>query len=545
LLENEPGRSPSVDTRSVAAFRDWLSKQHRTIEVLNRSWGTAYESFAEIEPKTQPDWNPNGYIDWLIFWRDYEAGQLAWLAQQVHAHDKAHPLHVNPHALVSNLAGLSDDLPSWRAFLDSMGCSIHPSWHFGLLHRDRYALGVSYVNDLIKGSIEPKPHWVTELQGGNNIHSAFYPMNPTSDDIAQWVWTSVGAGADRIIFWLLNARRHGSEAAEWSLLDFQQQPSARLKTASAIAQTIEQHGDFFDRARPVESPISLILSIETMTLEDTYPRKDHPGRDRNAHILEALGVYEALSQLGVPPRVKHFHDYNWRARAERPRTAVLPDVRAITLEQVADLEAFVDNGNTLLITGLTGFYDPYMSAWPLTGYPLSRVTGADLKEVNFIGDAFSVPLTSPNVTLPSHLWISAVEPHSAEAVGQRNGEVIATRRGAGKGSVIWIPSPIGLGAWLNDTQPLAGYLWQALAPAIQAQPFKFSHPQRGCLMRVLQNGSSYLTVVTNGGDQNNTCEVQYPQGLRPSTVWGQDADISGSNAVFHLSARKTSVATWR
>ena len=39
-----------------------------------------------------------------------------------------------------------------RGFLDSLGASIHPSWHFGLLARGQFALGVSYVCDLVRGA---------------------------------------------------------------------------------------------------------------------------------------------------------------------------------------------------------------------------------------------------------------------------------------------------------------------------------------------------------------------------------------------------------
>jgi hypothetical protein len=63
------------------------------------------------------------------------------------------------------------------------------------------------------------------------------------------------------------------------------------------------------------------------------------------------------------------------------RTVILPDVRALTQEQIEELDAFVHNGNTLIVTGLTGFYDPYVKAWPLAGFPLAKVTGAELKEV--------------------------------------------------------------------------------------------------------------------------------------------------------------------
>jgi beta-galactosidase len=371
-------------------------------------------------------------------------------------------------------------------------------------------------------------------------------MDPTTDDIGEWVWTSIGAGADRVIFWLLNARLQGTEAAEWSLLDFQQRPSRRLETASAIAQIVDSHGDFFRGAQVLESPVTVILSLETETLEEQYHDADYPGRDSNAHLLAALGMYQALSQIGVPPRVKLFGDFDWRAKTAAPRVAILPDARAITESQVSDLEAFVDNGNTLLITGLTGFYDPHARAWPLAGFPLARVTGAELKEVHFIGSDADLSLSSPAMTLPSHLWISSIENHSAQVAGERNGEIVATvRKTENGGTVLWIPSPIGIGGWLRGTEPLAGYLKSVLEQPIDREAFRFPQPQKGCLMRILRNGNAYLSVVTNGGDSPVRCEVQHPAGLQMEKLWGQLPTEQGSNAIYSLDSRATSVTLWR
>jgi beta-galactosidase len=535
LLVNEPGESPTPDPLAIASYREWLPRQYKTIYDLNLAWGSNWPSFQKVSVAAgSGSWNKNSSTDWMTFWRGYQTQELGWLASQVRSTDPKHPLHLNPHALVGNLASLSDDLPSWRPFLDTLGCSIHPAWHFGLLSRDRYALGVSYVNALVRGSIEPKPYWVTELQGGNNIYSSTRPMDPTREDIAQWVWTSVASGADRVIFWLLNARKAGVEAGEWSLLDFQQQPSARLQTASSIAKILKDKEAFFAAAKPVKSDVTLIVSLESMTLEAQYADSDFPGRDKNAQILETLGFYEALSQIGIPPGIKHFGDYDWRATSAR-RVAILPDVRALSAAQIDDLQAFVKNGNLLIISGLTGFYDPHALAWPLAGFPLGSVTGADLKEVHFVGDKLEVQLSSPTVQLPSHLWFSTVIPKDAVAIGTLGGETIATRREVGKGAVIWLPTPLGLGSWLNRAGPLASYLQQELPSG----KFRFSGVQPDCLLEVMENHGSYLLMVTNGSNEKRSCQVIHPDGFKSTTLWGSEG--VGDGKTFELGPRGTSV----
>lgn len=548
LLDNEPGQPPTADPAAVAGFRKWLSQQYVSIDAVNKAWSENYKSFDEI-PAPQPggDWNRNPELDWTTFWRHYQTSQLKWLAEQVKDADKVHPVHVNPAGLLDNLAGLSDDLPAWRSFLDTLGCSIHPAWHFGILKRDQFALGVSYINDLVRGSIEPKPYWVTELQGGNNIYSSPRPMEPTRDDIAQWIWTSVGSGADRVIFWLLNARREGVESAEWSLLDFQGKPTERLTTASAIARITDGHQDFFAGAGAYRSPVTVILNLETMTFEEAYHDTDDPARARDAHNLAAMGFYEALSEVGPTPRIKYFDDYDWSEKTKAPRVAILPDARVLTKAQIEALSVFVSNGNVLLVSGLTGFYGPHALAWPLAGDPLSAITGARFKEVHMRGVSPFVELNQPaGTSLPSRYWISSIVPDSARPIGEEAGEITATERTIpGGGKVIWIPSPIGIGAWTVDPTPLARYLQATLSGVMGTEPFTFPEPRKGCLARVLQNGSTYVTVVTNGTSDPIQCEVNVPPGVRPASLWGPAAQQSGSRAVFALPSRGTSVALWK
>lgn len=548
LLVNEPGQPPTDNPAALAAFRKWLTQQYVSIDAVNQTWGKYYKSFDDIAaPQSGGEWNRNPQLDWTTFWEQYQTTQLEWLAEQVKDVDKAHPLHVNPAGLLNNLAGLSDNFPAWRSFLNTLGCSIHPGWHFGILDRDQFALGVSYVNDLVRGSIEPKPYWVTELQGGTNTYSASRPMEPTADDTAQWMWTSVASGADRVIFWLLNARREGVESGEWSLLDFQGKPSERLTTASAIARIIDAHQNFFAGARAYPLPVTVILSLETMTFEEAYHDPEDPARARNAHNLEVMGFYEALSEAGPPPAIKYFDDYDWSTKTKAPRVAILPDARELTKAQIEALGAFVRNGNTLLVSGLTGFYGPHALAWPLAGDPLSAITGGHFKEVHMRGVSPLVDLNAPaGTSLPSRYWITSILPDSARPIGEQAGEIIATERTVpGGGRVIWIPSPIGIGAWTVNPKPLAQYLQTTLSGAIAAEPFTFPEPQKGCLARVLQNGSAYLTVVTNGTSDPIQCQVNVPAGYHPANLWGPAAQQSGSRAVFALPSRGTSVALWK
>ena len=553
MLMNEPGQAPSPDPLAVARFRDWLKAKYGAVEKLNAAWLTAFPSFESIaydERWAEGGWTwPAAFVDWHAFWREHLRWHLEWVAQQIRRHDGAHPIHVNPHALVDNLSGTSTDLPSWMPFLDSLGASIHPGWHFGLLGRDQFALGVSYACDLVRGAADPKPFWVTELQGGNNLYSASRPLNPTPEDVAQWTWTAIGSGADRVVYWLLNARRQGGEAAEWSLLDFQQRPSERLREASAIASVVNAHADVFAAARPAAPRTAVILSLDTMTLQDNYKWNDLPGRRRQAHLMSALGAYQALSESGVPTAVELVHDYDWEAASATPRLAILPHLTAVSAEQARRFEAFVRNGNTLLVTGLTGLFDPQANAWPLGRSPLETVLGGRMKEVRLVAETASLKLDAPPLVLPFHLWQTEIEPLEATVIGRDDSRAIATRRRLGRGEAIWIPSLVDLAAWLGERAPFAQLLagiTQPVHDALAASAVTFAERQPGALIRVLHAGTRLVAVVTNGEAATKTVRLATARAALPTVLYGEAGAVraAAGGPDVALGPRGTVVLLW-
>jgi beta-galactosidase len=563
ILANEPGQRPEPTPAAVVGFRAWLGTKYSDIAALNAAWGAEHAAFDAIA--ADPGWSAGAFwskaapfLDWYAFWAEHLTARLAWIAEQIRAVDAVHPTHVNPHALVGNLAAMAFDLPAWRGFLNSLGASIHPAWHFPLLARDEYALGISFVSELIRGAIAPKPFWITELQGGPNTNSGGRPLCPSAEDIAQWLWTSLGAGAERVVFWLLNNRSFGVESGEWSLLDYQQQPTDRMVAAGQVARVLEQHEALLAGAEPVAAPVTILLSLESMALQERWERTQPvsstergvatrlEGRGRNAHVMAALGCYRALQALGIPARILHLHDFDWAAEAAGPRQMLLlPDAVALSAAQADRITAFVRAGHAALITGLTGAWDPDNRFWPLTtGWPLEGLMGANLRDIRVIEPPATVTLREPQLTLPAHLWVGEIRNESAVVMGEDEGRITAVRAGeAGAGMALWIPALVDVAAWLDDPEPLAGLLSALLEPLAADLPIRFAEYTPGCLLRLLRCGDgSYVSVVTNGTAQARTARLLVAPGLAPEPLWG--AAPSGEGLVA-LPPRGTSVVWWR
>ena len=103
------------------------------------------------------------------------------------------------------------------------------------------------------------------------------------------------------------------------------------------------------------------------------------------------------------------------------------------------------------------------------------------------------------------------------------------------------PALVGQGAWFGDAAPLAGLLKETMPPA---PSFPLVSDSGDCLLRLLRNGDSNLSVLTNGAARNTTCSVQPPGGLMPASLWGDAPRRAEAVAHFDLAPLGTSVVSW-
>ena len=93
------------------------------------------------------------------------------------------------------------------------------------------------------------PWWVTELQAGPTVFTGNRPLNPTSGEIARWLWDGLGNGARGIVYWLWHPRTEGNEAGEWALAGPSGEPTARTRATRAVASVLNAHQEMCIRDR--------------------------------------------------------------------------------------------------------------------------------------------------------------------------------------------------------------------------------------------------------------------------------------------------------
>ena len=513
VLQNEPGLGAAKVPKTP------LSQEMRAQWDGMRS-GNARNGFL------QADFSDQQFLSWYLDW------YLGWIAARVRERDRVHPFHINPHQILETLPEY--DFPAFRKYLSSLGASMHMSWHFGYFGREEYPLGVSIMSDIIRSGAGEMPFWITELQGGNVTASGNRILCPTAEEISQWLWTGIGAGAEGIIFWTLNQRAAVSEAGEWGLLTFQGRPSNRLEAAASVAAALKEHAPVFSRAVPLASNITILYNKESLWIQrrnaDIQKDTGNDGRSKGAVMMSLSAAYDAVSAWGVVPAVSDMDAFDW-SDAEG-KTVILPHTIAIPSSHYDHIREFVRNGGTLVMTGLAGYYDETMRCRFMGGFPLADVFGADISEFKAVAPYFPLP-SYKGIRLQAHLWKGLLCPEDAVPLLSDQGETLATSFRFGQGRAVWFPSLVDLGCWHRDEKALEAFYGDLCRTALDCAPLSFRRPRKDVLVRMMDTGDQLISILIN--KSGKTVRLPFRTGLQnPKLIYD---NMPGKGVVSARSAR--------
>lgn len=467
VLINEPGIRSIPDTPFIKQARASWDKKNPAREFK----GNGYPILMDTRDSR--------------FVSDLNVAFLNWIASQVAMHDTDHEIHVNPHAVFDNYS--QHNFPEYRSFLSSLGGSAHASWHFNFFDRNEYCVAMMAQSEILRSGAGDLPWFMTEIQAGNNTYSGADAMCPTPEEIRQWLWTIVGCEGKGGIFWLLNPRSSGIEAGEWAMIDFQGNPTERLLAAGDVARTIQKNSHLFSSAREIPSGIDIVYFRESAWVEKLMAIENdrYEGRRLGAVIKSAVACFRALSERGLNVGLKAFDEYDFSKDDYRGKTIVISNQISLPEYDIKPLEHFVACGGTLVVEGLSGFFDEDVHCTMNTGFGYADLLGGRPSEFILVDDLFKIKIGKDK--LPAHLWRGSI-------CGTDSNEVVSEY---GKGKVVWIPSCIGLGAWTSkEYAPLSDYLAMRCAIFDKAVSFKGGH-HAGMLLRSLDTEEGKVLVCLN------------------------------------------------
>ena len=114
----------------------------------------------------------------------------------------------------------------------------------------------------------------------------------------------------------------------------------------------------------------------------------------------------------------------------------------------------------------------------------------------------------------------------------------------GKGEAVWIPSLIDLGAWLYGSDGLRTLLQNEMGNYVSKLPFTFAEPQNDVMIRTLQNGGRYVTVIINQQNQNAKVVLQYAVQSKPRVIFENEIAFDPAAKSVSLEPNETIVILW-
>ncbi len=435
------------------------------------------------------DFKANGYpvlmdMQSQQFHTDLNTSFLRWIADEIRKYDTGHDIHVNNHAIFQNYAQY--DFPAWRSFLTSLGGSAHAAWHFGYFDRQQYALAMLANAEIIRSGAGHLPWFMTELQGGNNTYSGMNAMCPTPEEIRQWLWITLACEGKGGIFWSLNPRSSGIEAGEWAMIDFQGKPTERLHAAKEVSEVIAGNADVFKNPRIISSGIDIVYFKESLWAESLMAIQNdrYVGRQPGAVIKSPVACLKALTERGLNVGLKDINEYDFTQKDYTGKSILISNQISMPSQYREWLETFVSRGGTLLVEGLSAFFDEDLHTTMNTGFMFEKLFGGNISEFILKDNLFMVE--AGGYHLPAHLWYGKM-------AGQ---DVAVSQHSYGKGHVLWLPSNVALGAWVSgDYKPLSDYLFSVLPRSSDAVSFDKHH--ENVLMRTLQSGKEKLLICVS------------------------------------------------
>lgn len=356
-----PGNIFCCCANSINKFRNWLRQKHKNISSLNERWHTKYSDWEEITPPARPGGGYSLLMDWLKFMEESLAEIMSFRVKIIKSVD-------NKHLVISN-SGLytlewSKDNWSLAKKIDQWGLSLFPL--IGRLPQPLYSIGRSI--EAVISSAKEKPCWVFELQagGGGWGSGIFRGIPPTPEEIAAWVWSSIGSGIKGIVYWCYRPETLGTEAPGIAMCDLEGRPTERAETAKRLGEVIKSY-PVFTKGKLSSAQAGILHNRERPNLLKC-------ALENNDYLNNSImGIYRALWEKNLPVRFVHL-DESPLQEMKKFKILYFPFPLSLTDEQSEKIRQYVSSGGILVSECHMAQYNEY-------GYCSRRVPGKGLDEV--------------------------------------------------------------------------------------------------------------------------------------------------------------------
>ncbi|HEX3016957.1 MAG TPA: beta-galactosidase [Caproicibacter sp.] len=420
-------------------FRQWLKDKYKTIETLNRVYGTVfwsqiYNSFEEvIIPRagacydtchdTQGQ-NPALLLDYYRFSSD-SVIRFAKESAEVIKKYSSKPVTSNLLDAAVN-SGTGIDYFKLAEQLDFVSWDNYIEFQWGIAE----ASTVSRDHSLLR-SYKKQPFWVMEQQSGPCGWSKMGPA-PTPGKLRLWTYQAVANGADTVVYFRWRACPFGTEENWHGILNHDGKPNRRYEEIVQVGSEMEQLSKTLGPLKPT-AKVAVIKSFDS-----EWSHSIHKHVENFQYDQFLLSFYKPFYDMGIPVDFAAPYD-----DLSQYSFVIAPALLMVTDQEKENLENYVRTGGTLLLTFRSGIKDVFNNMLKQTvPGTFASLAGVEVMEYDpqFQKETASSGVFGASV---SKLWCDVVEPVSAEPLGfytqdYYSGKACLTVNQFGNGAVYYL-----------------------------------------------------------------------------------------------------------
>lgn len=448
-LDNEPSHYGQYDYSPAAQvrFREWVKNKYKSIDTVNKVWGTAfwsirYSSFDQIripngkELIAQP--SPHAVLDFRRFSSDevtdFLGLQYNILRKYILPEQWITTNLMPEHAPVDPTRMTNLDFVTYTKYLVA-------GYDKGLGPQG-FRMGsptsIAFANDLFR-SINGTTG-VMELQPGQVNWGKFNPI-PMPGVVRMWIWHAFAGGNKFVCNYRFKEPLVGGEQYHYGILG----PDGVTPTTSGleyikVIKELKSIKPYYQPDAQVPAAYhnrqaAVLWSADNRWEEDNQPQTYQ--WDYESHVMR---YYGALKEMGAPVDViteaKDFAKYP---------VMVAPAYELLDAKLVERWKTYVENGGHLVLTCRTGQKDRNAKLWEMKwAEPIYNLIGAKVPFYDLMPDTVQGTVKMLNKTYKWNTWADVLDPMPGTEVWAKYsnqfyaGRAAVINRKLGKGTVTFV-----------------------------------------------------------------------------------------------------------
>ena len=346
-IDNELGNPYCYDNYCLTAFQNWCRDKYKTLDALNRAWGTVFWGHTYTAwPQIPLPWNtlygvhnPSLELDYDRFFSDSTKNYLELQARILR--------RIAPtKAITTNEMGMFDaiDYSRLNTSLDFVAWDNYPM--FDQNQSDYF--GPALAHDLMRGSKHNQNFMVMEEEAGLPGWTTFWGHQAPPGLYRVWAYQAVAHGADGVCFFRWRTSTYGTEQYWQGILDQDSYPNSRYHVIARMGKEIQRLTPILEGSHVV-SQVALLVSPDSRWAFHIQPLTRGFNYNRQLHRY-----YDAFRRRAVNVDVTFPQD-NFSAY----KVLVAPSLFVVNSELVRKLTQFVNHGGLLILSYRSGVKDSH------------------------------------------------------------------------------------------------------------------------------------------------------------------------------------------